>query len=174
MLRKIAVTLGVLSVMFVLALTAGLGVWALDLNSQLARAQAELQALKSSNEKLNAGYSDLSSRSAQANADLTVAQTQVATLESQLAETRAENESLKTRISATQAKVGILYSWQYGSNDAFNKKVNASGDADLKTLWAAYQKTESDESAWKLQDYIIQSIVDVIGLAVFPNLVVNG
>ncbi len=167
MLNKLVVSLGGLFLMFVLVLAAGLGVWAYGLNTQLSQTQADLQALKSGNEKINTDYGELS-------AALSAAQTRIDSLQSQLKAAQADNDSLKAKITAIQAWVSILYSWEFGPEIALDRKVDASDDAKLKTLWATYQKTESDESAWEVMDYIVQSIADMVGLNMLSTLTVNG
>ncbi len=174
MLSKIALTLGALVLIFALVLAAGLGVWAYGLNTQLKQARADILDLKSRHEKLNSDYSDLSTGAAKTNADLTAAQAQTESLQGQLENAQSENSSLEARISAIQAKVAILDTWNSGSEDAFERKVNASGDAELKTLWENFKKTDSDEDFWNLLDYVIQTIVDTSGVSSFPNLVLNG
>ena len=86
---------------------------------------------------------------------------------------KTENASLKSKISAIQGKVSFLYAWEFGSEEAFDEKVNASGDAKLKTLWEKARKTKSDDDYWKLMDYIVQSIADMVGMNVSPNVVVS-
>ncbi len=180
MLSKIAVTIGGLFLMFVLALAAGLGVWAYGLNTQLAKVNTELQELKTSNEKLNSDYGNLSTGSVKATADLAAAQAQVESLQDELKKLAAENDSLKTengslksKVSAVQGKVSILYAWWFRSEEAFDQKVKESGDAALKTLWEKAQKTKSDDDYYKLTDYMVQSIADMAGLVLFPSAVVN-
>ncbi len=170
MLSKIAMTLGGLFLMFVLALAVGLGVWAYGLNTQLGEVNAELQTLKSTHERLNSDYSDLSTGSAKTNADLATAKSEIQSLQSQLKQAQAANDSLSSRISTINAQVSILHAWWFGSEEAFNEKVKTSGDAELKRLWEKAQKTKSDEDYWNVLDYIIQAVVQVTGLTSFPDL----
>ncbi len=170
MLRKLVLILGGLFLMFVLAIAVGLGVWAYSLNTQLGNVTADLQALKSTHEKLNSDYSDLSSGSAKTNADLAAATAEIQSLQSQLKSEQAENDSYKTRLSAAQAKVSILYALEFASRAAIEAKIKASGDEELQALWAKAEKSQSDEDSWKLWDYVIQSVADAIGLGGSSNV----
>ena len=174
MLNKILLILGGLFFMVLLAVAVGLGVWAYSLNIQLTQAHAEYQSLKSSNEKLDSGYNDLSTASAKTQADLAAAQSQIESLRGRLKTAQAENDSLNARIAAVQAKVSILYTWEFGSETAFDAKVNSSDDAELKVLWATLQKTKSKDDTYKLSNYIVQSVADSLGLGMLPFMVRNG
>ncbi len=174
MLSKIVITLGALFLMFVLALAVGLGVWGLGVHSALVQTQAELRAMKANNEKLNSDYSDLTSGSAKTVADLAAAQAQIEALESKLKEKDAENASLTAQLSAIQAKVSFLYAWQFGSEAAFDEKVDSSDDAKLKALWEKAKKTKADADYWNLTDYIVQSVADTVGIKLSPRVTVSN
>ena len=167
MLNRLVAFIGGLCLVTALIAAAGLGVWAYSLNTQLTQAHADYLALKNSQEKLNGDFNALNTESAKANANLAIAQAQIASLQSQLKQSQANVDSLNARITAIQAKFSILYVWEFGTDDAFDEKVNAADDAGLKTLWAKYQKKTSAADAWKLQDYMIQSIANLMGINIF-------
>ncbi len=174
MVNKILFILGGIVFMIILAAAVGLGVWAYSLNIQLTQARTDYQTLKSGNEKLNSSYNDLNTESSKTQADLTDAQAQIENLQGQLKKAPEDNDSLNARIAAIQGKVSILYTWEFGTQSAFDAKINASGDDQLKQLWTTWQKTKSQDDNIKFWDYIIQSIADTAGLSLSPNLVLNG
>jgi septal ring factor EnvC (AmiA/AmiB activator) len=174
MVNKLLLILGGLFLMGMLAVAVGLGVWAYSLNIQLTQAHADYQSLKNSDEKLNSGYNDLNTTYAKTQADLAAAQSQIESLRGQLKTAQAENDSLKAKIAAVEVKVSILYTWEFGSETAFNAKVNSSNDTELKVLWSTLQKTKSKDDTFKLSDYLVQSIADSLGLGMLPFMVRSG
>jgi cell division protein FtsB len=160
MWNKIFLSLVVIFLVFTLAVSVGLGVWAFSLNTQLTQARADYQKLKSSDDKLNTNYNDLNIKSTKDQTDLITAQAQIVDLQDQLKKAQAANDSLNARVVAIKSRISIVYTWQYGSDASFDAKVTASGDDQLKKLWEVWKKNETGENARNITNYIVQSLAD--------------
>jgi septal ring factor EnvC (AmiA/AmiB activator) len=169
MLTKFLLFLGVVLLMVTFSTTIGLGVWAYSLNTQLTQAHADYQTLKSAQDKLNDQYNKLGADSSKTQADLQAAQAQINSLQDQLKQAQGENDTLNAKISAIQTKVTIIYALEFDSESAFETKVNASGDDQLKKLWATAKDTKSRDDFIKLWDYVIQSVADTAGVS-WPSI----
>ncbi len=174
MFSKIAVTLGGLFLMFVLAVAVGLGVWAYGLNTQLGKVNAELKALQTTHDKLNTDYSDLSTDSSKTNEDLAVARTEIQSLKNLLQIAQADSAAHEAKLSAIEEKVSVLYVLNFATEAAIEAKVKASEDEQLLALWAKAQKSNSDKDYWNVWDYVVQAIADEIGVGMSSNVSVTS
>jgi len=177
MFRKILYIFGGLLFIAVLGAAAGLGVWATRLNAQLAQTQADYQALKSEYNKLDSEFSEAKSefetKSAQAEIDLEDAMAEVTKLTENVKMLQNENNRLRAKIVEIQDKVAILSDFWFLSDSAFEHKVEASDDEQLKDLFAQLEESQEMEDLVELMSYLIQSIDDVSDVSWQPIPVVE-
>jgi chromosome segregation ATPase len=164
MLNKIFLALGILLLLISFSAAIGLGVWAYTLDVQLNQVQAQYQALKASDDRLNQTYNALNADSGKLQANLQAAQSQLSDTQDQLKKVQGQEDQDSAKITAIQSKVSVLYAFQFGSETSFDTKVNASGDDELKKLWATAKDTKSRDDFLKLWEYLIQSVADTAGI----------
>lgn len=178
MFRKILFIVGGLLFVAVLAAAVGLGIWAYGLNSQLAQAQADHQALQGDYDALAAEYSqakeEFKVKSSQAASDLDEANAQVTRLQGDVEKLQDENSKLRTKLEKIQNRVAMLSDFWFMSDSVFERKVDASSDEQLKELYANLQESQRWEDLVDLMSYMIQSIAEVSEVSWQPVTEVNA
>lgn len=175
MLRKMFYIAGGLFLSVALLGSIGFGAWTYKLNNQLEKSQADYAALQSRYDKLNSEYSkskaeyseskaDYESRLNKAQAEVDDAHTQIKNLERSVDRTESENKALRTKISAIQSKVAVLYAFWFTSESSFAHRVDSSDDEQLKGLYQTLQKANSWDAFRDLMSYLIQSISETSGI----------
>ena len=95
------------------------------------------------------------------------AEAQIEKLQGDLQKAQDQNKSLKKELVAIQEKVDILNAFWFSTEANFKQKVDASNDAELYNLYIAAKNAktsqESSNAFIDLMDYMINSIVNVVG-----------
>jgi len=173
MFRKILFVLGGLLFVTVLVAAVGLGVWAYRLNTQLAQARTDYQALQTKYDKLDAEYSDaraeFEAKSDQAKIDVDDAKSEAAKLQNEVDKLQSENKALRTRLAKIQNNVAMLSDFWFMSDSVFERKVQASDDQELKRLYANLQESQQWDDLFELLSYMIQSIDEVSNVSWQPT-----
>jgi len=172
MFRKILFVFGGLFFVIALVAAVGLGVWAYRLNTQLAQARTDYQALQNDYEKLDSEYSpakaEFEAKSDQAKADLDDAKSQAAKLQSEVGKLQSENKAFRNKLAEIQNNVTMLSDFWFMSDSVFERKVNASADQELKKLYANLQESQQWDDLIEILSYMIQSIDDVSNVSWQP------
>lgn len=172
MLRKSLYIVGGLFIITVFVAAVLLGLWAYDLNTQLAQSHTEYQALKSDYDKLNSEYGqakdEFKAQSSQADADLNGSKARVTKLESEVEKLQNENNRLRTKIAEIQDNVAILSGFWFMSDSAFERKVSTSDDEQLKQLYKTLQASQKWEDYVGFMSYMIQSIDNASDVSWLP------
>ena len=169
MSHKVFYIIGGLLLVGAIIVAAGLGVWAYKLNNELAQTQAEYQALQADYDELESSHlkaeESFKVQSEKAAAELKDAQTQIESLERDLAAAQEENESLKGKIAVIRNKVEVLYTFWFSSDASFQRKVDSMKDEQLQDLYAVFMEDETWESYIDLMTYMIESITEISGVS---------
>lgn len=175
--------LALFSVILLLAV-AGLGYWAWQLNTTLATTRQDLAALQ---EKYDQLTTDKDALSAELDETRTTLESELETTKGELADSQAaletanaELEDARKELTTLQERMKKASKWMDvaiasmvdGENDdSITKKVNALGDAKLKSMWKEVTdievKTDADfekfvEKVIDFRRYLLESIADFL------------
>lgn len=175
--------LALFSVILLLAV-AGLGYWAWQLNTTLATTRQDLAALQEKYDQLttdkNALSAELEETRTTLESELETTKGELAASQADLEKANAELEDTRKELTTLQERMKkaskwmdvVIANWVDGENDAsVSKKIDALGDAKLKSLWKEFSEIEvknnSDlekaiEKYNAFSRYLFESIADFL------------
>lgn len=149
-----------LLIFLLVASAAGLGYWDYTLNNNLTSTKNQTTELQGKYEKLQSNNKQLTSDLAQAKIDLEKATGDLKKIQGDLTDVDLDAKVVKARITTTTKLMDVVIA-TFVSDEKLpdlDKKIKATDDNKLISLWETFKKSGKQDDLNKFYDYLFTSI----------------
>ena len=160
MSNKIMYTVGGVFLVIAVVAVVGLGIWAYQLNTNLAATQKQSASLQSDYNKLKADDTQVTANLSQAQATLAQTKSDLAKAQTNLTTANSDKTALQSKIDAAKSFMAVVDAdFVNGENLlGIETQVKATGDAKLINLLDTDMKTPNAANATAYYDYLFEAI----------------